>query len=105
MDGPLRAFRRNEGGAYLTVMLDDYVANLGARIRLITDQGESHVREITQGEGYMTDQSPERTFAIAGRSVEAVVVTWPDGHVERVTAPARNSRVLISRGARVAAGN
>ena len=44
----------------------------------------------------MTDQSPERTFAIGGKTVEAVVVTWPDGHIERVTAPARNSKVMVS---------
>lgn len=97
MDGPLRAFRRTPGGDYLTVMLSDNVENLGARIRLTTDQGESHVREIVQGEGYMTDQSPERTFAIDRKTVEAVVVTWPDGHVERVVSPARNSKVTVSR--------
>lgn len=97
MDGPLRAFRRTPGGEYLTVMLSDNVENLGARIRLVTDQGESHVREIVQGEGFMTDQSPERTFAVGGKTVEAVVVTWPDGHVERVAAPARNSKVRVSR--------
>ena len=64
---------------------------------LATDQGDSHVREIVQGEGYMTDQSPERTFAIGGKLVEAVVVTWPDGHVERVISPTRNTRVTVSR--------
>jgi hypothetical protein len=104
MDGPLRAFRRTPGGDYLTVVLADSVENLGARVRLTTDRGESHVREILQGEGYMTDQSPERTFAVAGRSVEAVVVTWPDGHVERVTAPEPNSKVVISRGPARAGG-
>ena len=98
MDGPLRAFRRTPGGDYLTVMLSDNVENLGARIKLINDQGESHVHEIVQGEGFMTDQSPERTFAIGGKILKAVVVTWPDGHVEQVTAPARNSKVMISRG-------
>lgn len=98
MGGPLRAFRRTPGGDYLTVVLSDNVENLGARIKLTTDRGDSHVREIVQGEGYMTDQSPERTFAIGGKTVEAVVVTWPDGHVERVTAPARNSKVMVSRG-------
>jgi len=97
VDGPLRAFRRTPGGDYLTVMLSDNVENLGARIRLTFDQGESHVREIVQGEGYMTDQSPERTFGTGSKTVEAVVVTWPDGHVERVTAPARNSKITISR--------
>ena len=105
MDGPLRAFRRTSGGDYLTVMLSDNVENLGARTRLMTNRGESHVREIVQGEGYMTDQSPERTFAIGGRSVEAIVVTWPDGHVERVTAPARNSKVMVARGAARADGS
>ena len=98
IDGPVRAFRRTPGGDYLTVVLSDDAANLGARIRLITDQGDGPVREIVQGEGYMTDQSPERTFGIGGRTVEAVVVTWPDGHVERVTAPARNGKVTLSRG-------
>jgi len=99
IDGPLRAFRRTPGAEYLTVKLRDNVENLGARIWLTTDRGNSHVREIVQGEGYMTDQSPERTFAIGGKNVEAVVVAWPDGRVERVTSPKRNSTLEISRGA------
>jgi hypothetical protein len=98
MDGPLRAFRRAPRGDYLTVALRDNVDNLGARIRLLSVDGDSHVREIVQGEGYMTDQSPERTFGIGGTTVDAVVVTWPDGHVERVTAPKRNSKLVLSRG-------
>lgn len=97
MDGPLRAFRRTPGGDHLTVVLSDDVENLGARIELLTDRGRSPVREIVQGEGFMTDQSPERSFAIGGRTVEAVVVTWPDGHVERVEAPPRNAKIAVSR--------
>ena len=98
MDGPLRAFRRVPGGDHLTVRLADSVENLGARIRLVTAHGEGLAREVVAGEGFMTDQSPERSFGITGEGVEAVVVTWPDGHVERVVAPGRNTRIEIRRG-------
>jgi len=97
MDGPLRAFRRMPGGDHITVELADNVENLGARIRLVTTRGESLVREVVEGEGFMTDQSPERSFAVPAEGIEAVVVTWPDGHVERVSAPAPNGRVEVER--------
>ena len=97
IDGPLRAFKRKPGGDYLTVVLADSVENLGARIRVVTESRRSHVREFVQGEGYMTDQSPEKTFATLGEAVKEVVVTWPDGHVERVVAPESNAKIAVSR--------
>jgi hypothetical protein len=97
IDGPLRAFRRQPGGDYLTVALEDSVENLGARIQIITENRQSYVREFVQGEGYMTDQSPDKTFATLGEAVREVVVAWPDGHVERVVAPGQNARIKVTR--------
>ena len=92
IDGPLRAFRRQAEGDQITVILQDNVENLGATMSLNWQGGSSYTRQVVSGEGFLTDQSPERSFAFP-EGVEKVTlnVTWPDGtsREQRVSAGER----------------
>lgn len=79
MDGPLRAFLRKPTGRFLNVQLDDNVENLGATVVVSWEGGQSYVREIVAGEGFLTDQSPVKSFALPDKENVSVTVTWPDG--------------------------
>ncbi len=98
MDGPLRAFTRKPVGDYITVALADNVANLGARVRVLDKNNvPSHTREVIVGQGFLTDQSPELTFAIPESGVKAVEVTWLDGHTKTIKSPTINQTLSIRR--------
>ena len=59
--------------------LDDNVENLGATVVVSWEGGQSYVREIVAGEGFLTDQSPVKSFALPDKENVSVTVTWPDG--------------------------
>ncbi len=96
MNGPLRAFRNTATGNFLTVSQPDNVDNLGVQVRVTTTAGESYMRELMNGVGLMSDQTPELTFGLGETSeILAVSAIWPDGRVALLDQPKINSRISL----------
>lgn len=99
MDGPLRAFRREPRGQFVNVVLDDNVANLGATVTVRVSGEEGYARQVVSGEGFLTDQSPVRAFAVPeDETVELLLrATWPDGvEINRAVQSGEQVRLLRS---------
>ena len=94
--GPVRAFRNTAKGNFLTIRVPDNVAFLGTRIHIETERGHSYTREVVAGEGFLTDQTPERTFGLGAlEKVDRVVVHYPTGAVEVMADPRINSTITL----------
>lgn len=98
MDGPARAFLNRSQAHFLTVSLPDNVANQGVRVRVTTEDGTSYMRELMNGVGLMTDQTPDLTFGLGTASaVEVVNASWPDGTVLTLENPPIDTVVRMQR--------
>lgn len=98
MDGPARAFLNRSQGHFLTLSLADNVANQGVRARVTNENGTSYMRELMNGVGLMTDQTPELTFGLGDAStVERVDATWPDGTTLTIENPPVDTVVRMKR--------
>lgn len=98
MDGPARAFLNRSQAHFLTVSLPDNVTNQGVRVRITSEAGTSYMRELLNGVGLMTDQSPDLSFGLGrAMAVEAVHATWPDGTVLTLENPPIDTVVRMQR--------
>ena len=91
LEGPLRVLL-NDGGDnnYLSVVLPDTVASLGARVA-VTAGDKTLTREVLTGVGLHSDQSNELFFGVGSATRADVTVTYTDGSVERMDDVATNT--------------
>ncbi len=92
MDGPLRAFLNKSKGNFLTVRMPDNVATYGAKVTVVTNDGNKLVRQVIASTGLMTDPTPDVHFGLGKTSVVArVVVERTDGTKSIIESPQINS--------------
>ncbi len=97
LDGPLRVFLNQADPAqWVAVPLSDRVENMGARVRLVMDNGTERVRYITAGEGLGSDSTPTVFMGLGTASrVDTIEVRLRSG-VVRTHAPVGTGRVPAS---------
>ncbi|WP_289644544.1 FG-GAP-like repeat-containing protein [Maribacter aestuarii] len=94
----------NQGNAnnFLNVQLTGVQSNvngIGARVELHGPWG-TQIREVRSGEGYGVFNSFTQHFGIgSATTIDRIVVRWPSGIVDEVTAPNPNQFVTITEGA------
>ena len=83
------------------VRLQGVTSNLngiGARIELYTALG-MQIREVRSGESYGTMNTMEAHFGIANETeITKIIVRWPSGLVDQLSAPAMNQSHIIVEG-------
>jgi hypothetical protein len=90
--------RSSREGGFLVVEPREFArASPGAVVTLELDDREL-VRALNPEAGYLTSSEPVAHFGIpAGAGITGLRIRWPDGVQERFAAPARDSRVVLSR--------
>ncbi len=90
----------NDGGSnsHLKVALTGTNSNLsaiGARVECYSDLG-MQIRECRSGENFKPMSSLDVFFGLgADTEVDSVIVRWPSGQVDKITAPAINDRLVV----------
>ena len=82
---------RNDGGNanhWLEVLLIGTQSNrdgIGAVLKL-TSEGSVHMQQAEGGTSYMSASDPRLHFGLGTRtSIDSLVITWPSGHVDKLT--------------------
>ena len=94
MDGPLKAFINSSKAPFITLVLPDDLATLGTRVYLVTPFGKTYTRQVVDGSGYLTDQTPEITFGASQGALE-LVIEFPDGRKQIIPNPKVNTRIFL----------
>jgi len=102
--GPARLLR-NDGGnrnRFLRVALVGTTSNrdgVGAKVTIEVPGRKPFTSLVKTGSSYLSQSELPITFGLGNASaVTAVIVTWPNGKVERVNVPAVNRLVVIREG-------
>ncbi len=99
-DGPPRLYENHATGAALTVTLrapPPNVHGVGARVFAELADGRRLRRDVLLSSSYLSTRPADAHFGLGDSTVSALEVTWPDGHVQRVT-PAEGARwITIER--------
>jgi enediyne biosynthesis protein E4 len=102
-NGPARLLR-NDGGVNhrLRITLAGTSSNrdaIGARVRVLRDQGGPLVRMVKTGSSYLSQSELPLTFGLGSAAkVTAIEVTWPNGKTERVAGTAADQALTIQEG-------
>jgi hypothetical protein len=102
-NGPARLLR-NDGGVNhrLRVTLVGTSSNrdaIGARVRVLPDQGSPMVRMVKTGSSYLSQSELPLTFGLGSSTkVNAIEVTWPNGKTERVAGTPGDQALTIQEG-------
>lgn len=72
-------------------------AAVGARVRVVYEDGEGPAREVQAGSGYWSANGRVQVFGLRGRPA-AVRVWWPDGSASRVEVPPGSREVVVRAG-------
>ncbi len=100
--GDRSQFLANEAAArWIQVTLAGSSGNadaVGARVQLVYERRAATHHEIGLGGGWWTQSAPGLIAAIpAGDSLQAAVVTWPDGQVSRHDSPPDDAPWILQR--------
>ena len=96
MDDEQQAYLSAATENFITFVLPDTVAALGARTRITTSVGGSYTRTALSSHGYLTDQTPEVTFGLGAVSrVDAVFINTLDGREITILEPKINQKHYI----------
>jgi hypothetical protein len=102
-NGPARLLR-NDGSLNhrLRVTLVGTSSNrdaIGARVRVLPDQGSPMVRMVKTGSSYLSQSELPLTFGLGSSTrVTAIEVTWPNGKTERVAGTPGDQALTIQEG-------
>ena len=103
--GDYPALLRNDGGNanhWLEVLLVGTQSNrdgVGAVLKL-TSEGFVHVEQAEGGASYMSASDPRIHFGLGKRSrIESLVITWPSGHVDKLTNVPVDKIICVKEGA------
>ena len=70
---------------------------VGAVVQLVTDRGVQR-RDVRASGGYLSGDPQRLHFGLAGgTTAQQLEITWPDGAVSRISAPAVGTAVTITR--------
>ena len=70
---------------------------VGAIVQLVTDRGVQR-RDVRASGGYLSGDPQRLHFGLAdGTTAQQMEITWPDGAVSRISAPAVGTAVTITR--------
>ncbi len=103
VNGPLTVFRNTTqaANAVIIALVDDRGNRdgIGAVIELVDEAGQSRMRELQLGGGFMSFDAAEAHFGLgASGVVDRLVVTWADGSVTEVSGPLHaGQRYLLHR--------
>jgi hypothetical protein len=90
----------NEAGAWLAIDLHGRGPNsqaLGARVEVVVDGGRQ-VAQALSASSFVSQSSSTLSFGLGdATAVEAVVVRWPDGAVQRLALPINRRLALVRR--------
>lgn len=97
----------NEDQHYLAVRLEGRggnTAGIGARVEIVTENGRQ-VREQFLNRGYLSSVDPVLHFGLGARpQVQSLVVTWPDGEVQRLENLDADQALVVRQEAASSAG-
>ena len=103
--GDYPSLLRNDGGNanhWLTVQLIGTKSNrdgTGASLKL-TSEGFVHVEQAKGGGSYMSASDPRIHFGLGKRTkIESLEITWPSGHVDKLTNLSPDQIVAVKEGA------
>jgi hypothetical protein len=103
-NGAANALLRNDtpaGNHWLQLVLRGTTANrsaIGARVRTVAG-GQSRIREVTAGDGYLSQGSLVVSFGLgAAAVVDTVEIRWPGGGRQVLTGVAADRRLAITQG-------
>jgi ASPIC/UnbV protein/VCBS repeat protein/flagellar hook capping protein FlgD len=86
------------GAHWLQIDLEGVASNrsaIGARVRLVAG-GVSRIREVSGGSGYFSQNSLTVEFGIGAAAIaDSLIVSWPSGIVQSLTAVAANQRLAL----------
>lgn len=98
MTGVGRAFLNRSENNFLVLRFPDAASSFGARAFIVREDGEkSIVRELHNNTGMSTDQRAALTFGLGESKAVRAVIEWPDGYVQTIDAPAKNSAIEVRR--------
>ena len=96
---------RNDGGNvnhWLEVLLIGTKSNrdgIGSALKL-TSEGFVHVEQAKGGTSYMSASDPRIHFGLGKRTkIESLVITWPSGHVDKLTDVPIDKIIAVKEGA------
>ena len=96
---------RNDGGNanhWLEVLLIGTKSNrdgIGSTLKL-TSEGFVHVEQAKGGTSYMSASDPRIHFGLGKRTkIESLVITWPSGHVDKLTDVPIDKIIAVKEGA------
>ena len=76
-------------------------AGIGARVRIVV-AGQSQIREITAGSGYLTQHSLTAEFGLGGESLaDSLIVDWPSGTTQIAIGISADQRIVVTEGSSV----
>jgi hypothetical protein len=103
-NGAANALLRNDtpaGNHWLQLVLRGTTANrsaIGARVRTVAG-GQSRIREVTAGDGYLSQGSLVVSFGLGSAAVvDTVEIRWPGGGRQVLTGVAADRRLAITQG-------
>lgn len=95
LNGPVRVLRNDAAGDWLIVSLSP--TSLGAKVELIAGD-DTQTRWIYSGGSFVSASAQEACFGVpAGIEQVDVVVTWPDGSVDRHPGVRVNQRLAVEQ--------
>ena len=102
--GEMPLLLRNDGGNanhWLEILLIGTKSNrdgIGATVRL-SSEGFLQTRQAKGGSSYMSASDPRLHFGLGKRStIESLNITWPSGHVDRLTKVAIDRCIALKEG-------
>lgn len=92
--------KRQEKGSYLRIDLSGPQSNsqgLGAKVVLTLNDGQKLFQEQQLVRGYMSTLEPTMHFGVApGKTVENLLIIWPDGKESKFANPELNSTLKVA---------
>ncbi|MGC6427012.1 MAG: ASPIC/UnbV domain-containing protein [Akkermansiaceae bacterium] len=101
-NGPQIRFLKNEVAQAKSIAFRLFAKNgnrdaIGARITLVTDSGQQ-TQTLRAGEGYLSQNSKWLHFGLGDSAVQKVIVRWPQGTSQELTALPSHSHLLLFEG-------
>ena len=94
--GPQKVFLSNGGDAnYLKVKLANTVASIGAKVKVVLEDGSSLHNTFVVGEGLCSDQTHILTFGLGNQKAATVSVNYLDGRVENRVGNFANQQINL----------
>ena len=87
LDEPVSLYRNNSSEHHRVLVglrgLGENTYGIGARVRIVTESGTIHVRQMNPATGFLSSNLPECAVGLGSdRKIQQLTITWPSGRVQ-----------------------